>query len=166
MRPAIITAALGLVVVAAGVWFLRSGLMNFSATVEPSAIEERVASMALDASIARHAPRGANPVPSTPPNLVAGAQLYTANCSVCHGSPMQPISQLLLYPRAPQFFTEAPDMPPGESFFTIKGGIRWTGMPAWKDALTDEQIWTVVAFLGQVASQSPAAQQDSAAPGR
>ena len=37
--------------------------------------------------------------------------------------------------------------PEGETFWKIKHGIRWTGMPAWKDALSDQQIWTLALFL-------------------
>jgi len=158
------TAVLGLV--AAGFWFLRSGLMDFSATAEPSAVEERAAMMALDASTSRRAPAGANPVASTTASLVAGARLYAAHCAVCHGSPAQPVSPLLFYPRAPQFVAEPPDMPANENFFIINRGIRWTGMPAWTGALSDDQIWTIVAFLGRIENLPPAAQQVWTASGR
>jgi hypothetical protein len=39
------------------------------------------------------------------------------------------------------------DDPEGWTFWKIKHGIRWTGMPAWKDELSDQQIWTLALFL-------------------
>lgn len=164
MRRLIILAVVVLVLAAAGFWFLRSGRMDLSATADPSAVEGRVAMMALDASAERHAPRGSSPVAQTPANLVAGARLYRVHCAVCHGSPAQPESPLTFYPRAPQFVHDAPDMPANQNFFIIKQGIRWTGMPAWTGALTDDQIWTIVAFLGRLEDLPPAAQQVWTAP--
>lgn len=81
MRRLIVLAVVVLALAAAGFWFLRSGRMDFSATAEPSAVETRVAMMALDASAERHAPRRPSPVTPTPANLVAGARLYRAHCA-------------------------------------------------------------------------------------
>jgi hypothetical protein len=39
------------------------------------------------------------------------------------------------------------DDPEGWTFWKIKHGIRWTGMPAWKAELSDQQIWTLALFL-------------------
>ena len=39
------------------------------------------------------------------------------------------------------------DDPEGWTFWKIKHGIRWTGMPSWKDGLNDQQIWTLALFL-------------------
>ena len=35
------------------------------------------------------------------------------------------------------------DDPDGVSFWKIKHGIRWTGMPSWKDTLSDQQIFAI-----------------------
>ena len=53
-----------------------------------------------------------------------------------------------LYPQLPQLATDGvEDDPEGFSFWRIKHGIRWTGMPSWGNTLTDEQIWTIALFL-------------------
>jgi thiosulfate dehydrogenase len=47
------------------------------------------------------------------------------------------------------------DDPLGESFWKVKNGIRLTGMPSFKDSLTDEQIWQVSALLASADKLSP-----------
>jgi len=39
------------------------------------------------------------------------------------------------------------DDPESFSFWKIKHGIRWTGMPSWKWTLANEQIWSLALFL-------------------
>jgi len=60
-----------------------------------------------------------------------------------------------LYPRAPQFVEDAPDMPENQNFYIIQHGIRLSGMPAWKQALTEQEIWQVTAFLSHVDKLPP-----------
>ena len=66
-----------------------------------------------------------------------------------------------LYPRPPQLATDGvEDDPEGFSYWKIKHGIRWTGMPLWKGTLTDQQIWTLALFLKHMDQLPPAAEQD------
>jgi mono/diheme cytochrome c family protein len=51
------------------------------------------------------------------------------------------------------------DDPEGVSFWKIAHGIRWTGMPSWKGALTDQQIWTLALFLRHMDKLPPAVDQ-------
>ena len=65
-----------------------------------------------------------------------------------------------LYPRPPQLATDGvEDDPEAFSFWKIKHGIRWTGMPSWKQTLTDQQIWTLALFLKHMDKLPPAAEQ-------
>ena len=50
------------------------------------------------------------------------------------------------------------DDPEGWTFWKIKQGIRWTGMPAWKDSLSDDQIWKITLFLKHMDKLPPAPQ--------
>lgn len=47
-------------------------------------------------------------------------------------------------PQAPAFGEDADDMGEAELFWVTRNGIRFTGMPAWNQALNDQQIWDVV----------------------
>jgi len=53
-------------------------------------------------------------------------------------------------------------MADNQSFYIIQHGIRWSGMPAWNKALTENQTWQVVAFLSHLEKLPPAAQKELA----
>ncbi len=134
-------------------WFvLKHGYINFSADREPSVFEARMAMDAVDASTDRRAPDQKDPIQPTEDNLLAGAKLYVNHCAGCHGIPSNPESQFSqsLNPEAPGFFKDAPDMSDNQNFYIIQHGIRWSGMPAWSKTLSDEEIWQVVTFLGNI----------------
>ncbi len=120
-----------------------------------------VALFALDATIDREAPQAPYPFgPVTDTTIVAGAKLYLANCAVCHGSAGSDASNVAkgLYVRAPQFTRHGvDDDPEGETYWKIEHGIRFTGMPAFKDSLTEEQIWQITYFLKRGTANLPAA---------
>lgn len=78
----------------------------------------------------------------------AGAGNYDAMCAGCHLRPGVAETELSagLNP-APPDLTRPPPDDPAEAFWTIKHGIRLSGMPAWGKHMEDEYIWGVVAFL-------------------
>ncbi len=160
MRIAILGIGIALVVVALGAFaFLRLGFMPTNADASPSSLEQRVAMQALDASIARHAPRIANPVPPTGDNLIDGMKIYTMNCAVCHGDldlTRSPLAHAF-YPPPPQLVLDPVDDPEWHVYYAIRTGVRYTGMPAWGAALSAAEMWKVTAFLSRVEHLPPAA---------
>jgi mono/diheme cytochrome c family protein len=50
---------------------------------------------------------------------------------------------------------DAPDMPEKQNLYIVQHGIRLSGMPAWKQALSDQQIWEVTTFLSHMDKLSP-----------
>lgn len=149
---------------AAGYAILRTGTIPANADAEPGGFESWAAGTDLDATLAREAPKGPNPVPLTDANLVAGIDLYGQHCAICHGTAKGDASASPIakgeYPSPPQLATDGvEDDPEGYSFWKIKHGIRWTGMPSWKDRLSDQQIWTLALFLKYMDRLPPAAEQ-------
>jgi len=132
---------------------LRLGFLDPRADVPVNRIEASVMGPAMDASVARRAPKLENPVAATAPNLAAGAALYSSHCALCHGDPQHPKAQLAeaLYPRAPQFLPNPSDMPASQIFYIIQHGVRNTGMPAWGSQLDARQTWQVVTFMASLA---------------
>jgi thiosulfate dehydrogenase len=152
-----------IVVAAAGIYtYLHLGYMDFSADLQPSAVESDLAMSFVDASVGRRAPDQKNPVEPTEANLLDGVHLYKTRCAMCHGAPGNPEKNFgnPFYPPVPQFMTDHPDMADNENFYIIKHGIRWTGMPAWSNTLTDDQIWKVVAFLSRMEKLPPSVQKE------
>jgi mono/diheme cytochrome c family protein len=148
----------------AGYMVLISGLIPANAGGQPLPLEYWAASTSLDATLDHQAPKGPNPVAATDANLMAGIELYGQHCAICHGTAKGSASASPVakgeYPTPPQLAADGvEDDPEGFSFWKIKHGIRWTGMPAWKDTLTDQQIWTLALFLKHMDKLPPSAEQ-------
>jgi mono/diheme cytochrome c family protein len=149
---------------AGGYAVLRGGLIPANADAKPGWFETWAAGASLDATLAREAPKGANPVALTDANLVAGIDLYGQHCAICHGTAKGDASASPIakgeYPAPPQLAANGvEDDPEGNSFWIIAHGIRWSGMPAWRGTLNDEQIWTLALFLKHMDKLPPAAEQ-------
>src|ERR1700758_2502342 len=146
-----------------GYFALSNGIIPANADATPTWLETWAAETSLDATLHRAAP-GTNPVPLTDENLVAAIKVYGQHCAICHGTAKgdpstSPVAKGL-YPRPPQFATEGVEGDPeGFSYWKIKHGVRWTGMPSWKATLTDQQIWTLALFLRHMDKLPPAAEQ-------
>ena len=81
-----------------------------------------------------------------------GAKNYDAMCAQCHLAPgLEPTElQRGLYPKPPIFHKFArSDEDLAATFWVIKNGLKMTGMPAWGDMHTEQQIWELVAFLNK-----------------
>jgi thiosulfate dehydrogenase len=149
------------VVIVAGFSYVRFGFMDPRADVPVSVLEQKIAMPSLDASIERHAPEVKNPVDPTVASLIAGMKVYQADCASCHGDIKHAHGTLAesFYPRAPQFMEDAPDMPENQNLYIIQHGIRLSGMPAWKQALSDQQMWEVTTFLSHMDKLPPEASE-------
>jgi mono/diheme cytochrome c family protein len=149
-----------LVLLIAGAGLALLGFMPTNADADPPGWERQIANSALDASMERRAPRLNNPVPPTDENLIAGLKIYTMNCALCHGGIDRQPAELAksLYPPAPNLIQNPPDDPEWHVFYAIRTGVRYTGMPAWKKALSESDMWKVTAFLTRVEKLPPAVQ--------
>jgi mono/diheme cytochrome c family protein len=162
MRSFVIGVVLTLVLLCLGAFFFASrGYMNTAADAQPGMLETYFATRALDASIARHALKSSNPVPETDANLIGGMIAYSMNCSGCHGSLDRKENKLgsAFYPPAPDLATDALGDEQWHTFFVIKRGIRYTGMPAWGKLLDDETIWKTTSFLSRLDNLPPVVKQ-------
>jgi mono/diheme cytochrome c family protein len=142
---------------------VERGLIPANADAAPSSLETWMARTSLRATIRREAPSEANPVPLTEQNLSDGLHLFAQNCAICHGSAKgnaspSPIAKGL-YQKPPQFASEGvEDDPEGESYWKIKHGIRFTGMPSFAATLSDREIWTRALFLKHMDKLPPPVQ--------
>ena len=148
-------------ILALGLLFALTGFVSMRADNPPSKMETTLAGHAMDASVARAAPKVTNPVAADEASLVAGARLYRDHCTLCHGDPAHAKSLLAdsFSPLAPQFMNDMADMPENQNFYILQHGIRWTAMPSWKNVLTEQQIWQLVTFLSHMHDLPPAAKQ-------
>lgn len=144
MLVALVLVGLG---AAAMVW---TGSFNTAASVPPSSIEKRLAGLALDRSIARRAPKTANPLKATPDVLGGGMGHYREMCVTCHGAPGVDASEAGegLNPPAPDLtISRVQERTDGELFWLVQNGVRMSGMPAFGATHKEDEIWKIVAFL-------------------
>jgi mono/diheme cytochrome c family protein len=128
---------------------INRGWYPIGADNPPGTLERRLAHMATDAYIGGHAPQQENPVQPTPAALTEGARLYEQDCALCHGGAARRINLLRtkFNPPVPQLVNRVPRDPDADFWWITKHGIRMTGMPSWDGILSDDQIWTVIAFI-------------------
>ena len=143
----------------------RGGFISAAAlNARPLPFEAWLAETSLRANLVKDAPQGRIPVPNNEDTLIKGVKLYAVNCIVCHGTSKgdggaTPVARGE-YPAPPQLASHGvEDDPPGWTFWKIKNGIRWTGMPAWQNKLDDRDIWTITLFLSQMNRLPPAVEQ-------
>jgi len=141
---------------------LAAGLVNFSASKPPGRLEDRVATFALNRSIARHAPKVANPLAGSPMAAGAGLALFRTHCIACHGAPGVDATEagVGLNPPAPGLtLARVQARPDGELQWIVSNGIRMTGMPAFGASRTEEEVWQLVAALRRLPQLSPEERQ-------
>ena len=165
-RGALLGAAgmlvLALVCAAAFVW---SGLYNVAATEQHTAPIYTLLDLTTRQSIARRARAVTPPAGSGQQALERGLALYRLHCVQCHGAPgvaPQPFA-LGLTPAPANLALKARRADAAELFWTIKYGLKMTGMPAWEFRLNDADIWSLVAFLKKLPSLEPAQYRELAA---
>jgi thiosulfate dehydrogenase len=143
-------------------WF-RWGHPPVAVADPPLPFERSITSIPLDARIDREKP-SAPPIQAGEDNLVAGAQIYRDQCAGCHGFHGKPSSLAAhMYPNAPSLWEKhknndavgVSDDPPGETFWKVSNGIRLTGMPTFKDILSETQIWQVSLLLANADKPLP-----------
>jgi mono/diheme cytochrome c family protein len=142
------------------------GLMPANADGTHSTLEARIMPLVLHASIARHSSENTNPIPGNEENLKAGVSTYKAMCARCHSTPGGNPSAYgqSFYPPAPQLLGGMPNYTDSQLFWTIKHGIRNTGMLAWGSMLSDEEIWQLVSLLKNSRNLLPSVESEWQAP--
>ena len=78
-----------------------------------------------------------------------GFRHYDEMCAICHGAPGIEESEFAegLYPEPPEF-TERANIPGAAGgYWIIKNGIKMTGMPAFSPTHSEEELWSIIAFL-------------------
>ena len=158
----------GMILGAAGLGFgvycyFATGRAPVGTSEPPMPFEKKLAHNALNARVAREMPKVV-PVQPDEANLAAGAHLYREHCAVCHGLPGQEETQIAkgMYPRPPKLMEGkgVTDDEPGESYWKVANGIRLTGMPGFRTALSETQLWQV-SVLVAVADKLPKSVHDT-----
>ena len=150
MRLAIGFAA-GVIVALGGlVLYFVTGFAPVAVTDPPLPMEGLIAHISLDSHLRRE--KTVQPsVPADEPNYLLGAAVYKEHCAVCHGLPGREKTAVAagLFPEPPELLrgTGVTDDSAWETYWKAKNGIRLTGMPGFKDRLSETQLWQVSQLL-------------------
>jgi thiosulfate dehydrogenase len=155
---------LGAAAIVLGVYFyFATGQAPVATSAPPMLFEKKLAHMALNAVVDREMLKTV-PIQPDEANLAAGAHLYREHCAVCHGLPGQKETLIAkgMYPRPPKLMEGkgVTDDEPGESYWKVANGIRLTGMPGFRAALTETQMWQV-SLLAANADKLPKSVHDT-----
>jgi mono/diheme cytochrome c family protein len=155
---------LGLIAVPAAVWiYLQSGGVPVATADAPMPFEREIVKQPLNLRIQRDMPKGV-PLEASASNLENGAHIYREQCASCHGGYGRTSAFAKdMFPQAPQLWAPhrngvvgVSDDPPGETYWKVANGIRLSGMPAFRKALNDTQIWQVTLLLANANKPLPA----------
>lgn len=132
---------------------------GFSARDQPSWLEAKIARAMRRWAVPIRAKQLVNPVSGTREDLADARAHWADHCASCHandGSGDTSIGRNL-YPKAPDM-RAAPtqDLSDGELYYVIQNGIRLSGMPAWGQAVDDdEDSWRLVTFIRHLSKLTP-----------
>jgi thiosulfate dehydrogenase len=146
-------AVTGVVVLAAAVAvYFMAGIAPVATASAPMPLEHFLAKAALHSRIGREMPKSV-PISPDEATYLEGARIYRDNCAVCHGLPGAPPSAIAkgLFPKAPALFKGkgVTDDEPGETYWKVVNGIRLTGMPGFRQSLSERQAWEVTLLLAR-----------------
>lgn len=128
----------------------RGGLF---ADTPPGAIETVVARRLVRLSIPAAQASARSPFAGDPAAWRAAADAFKGHCAACHGADGRGRTAVgpHLYPPVPDLADPAVQrFSDGALFAVIRHGVRWTGMPAFRSTLGDEDTWRLVAYVRQV----------------
>lgn len=143
-------------VLAGGAIFVASGLYDVSATDQHLRPTYHLIEAAMERSIERRARGIAVPALGDPAQLRRGIAIYHAHCVQCHGAPgvaPEPFA-LAMRPLPRPLVRSGLERAPGFLYWSIRHGIKMTGMPAWEFRLGEDDLWAVVAFLRELPALS------------
>jgi mono/diheme cytochrome c family protein/cytochrome c2 len=140
--------------VAVGFIVLLSGVMSTAATKQHFRLTYWILERGLDYSVRTHSKDIAVPALDRPGLLEQGFVCYRAHCAQCHGAPGISPEDLAKgqLPLANNLAYTGRTWHPAELYWVTKTGIRMSGMPAWEFRVSEEALWSLVAFVKHLPS--------------
>ncbi|WPB55850.1 c-type cytochrome [Xylophilus sp. GOD-11R] len=145
-------AALGFMATLAAFAVVQGGLYDVSALRQHWKPAYAVLERAMEQSVRRHARQVQVPPLDDRTLALRGAACFRDKCVQCHGAPGVAQSDIgqSMQPLPGPLIDAARRWEPRELYWVTREGIRMSGMPAWEMHLSEEEIWSVVAFLQQL----------------
>jgi mono/diheme cytochrome c family protein len=149
--------AIGLLLLVIGALVVGAYMMHnmmqhgFSTRTEPMQMENALATTIRGGAIPSRYKTMKNPVAATPEVTHEGMAHWADHCAACHANTGSGNTMYgkTMYPRPPDMRQkDTQEMSDGELYYTIKNGVRLSGMPAFGDPGDDDvDSWKLVAFI-------------------
>lgn len=145
--------------------YFKLGRVPVAVNDPPLPYERLITSVPLNARIDRELVKDP-PIQPGEAIFVAGARIYSDKCAVCHGFHNKPSPfGLHMFPTAPPLWEKhhngdvvgVSDDPPGETYWKVANGIRLSGMPSYKEMLSQNEMWQVSLLLANADKPLPPA---------
>ena len=133
----------------AALLFIKSGAFDVGAAKRHTKFTQWLTHETMVHSVRRHAKGIEPPARTTAAELVAGFCSYETHCVACHGAAAVAREQWVsgMEPQPPYLLDVTERFTPSELFWTVRNGIKMTGMPAWGQSMSDREMWNVVGWL-------------------
>ena len=152
--------ALAIIIAVAAVVFFFGGFYNVAATQPDLGVVAWALEYIRDASINRRAVDQPPVSMEDPATIQVGARAFASRgCPSCHGGPGVMWAKFSegLRPDPPDLKDVVKDLTPPQIFWVIRNGINMTGMPGFNLVeATDQEIWTIAAFVKKLPTVSDA----------
>jgi mono/diheme cytochrome c family protein len=151
LRHLLIGVAIGVAVVVplAVFGFVKSGIYNVGASSPHTKFTTWLTHETMIHSVDRRAEGIAAPASVSAAQVVAGFCAYETHCVACHGAAGVARQEWVsgLEPQPPYLLDVTQRFSPKQLFWIVRNGIKMTGMPSWRDSMSEEESWDVVAWL-------------------
>jgi len=129
--------------------FVKSGIFNVGASSPHTKFTTWLTQETMIHSVRSHARAIAAPASASAAEVRRGFCKYETHCVACHGASAVARERWVsgMEPAPPYLLDATQRWRPRELFWIAKNGIKMTGMPSWRNAISDREIWDVVAFL-------------------
>ncbi|MBB4153875.1 cytochrome c553 [Sphingomonas jinjuensis] len=151
-------AAAVVALILAGLLFAWSGLFNVAASSGHWKATEWFLHWVMRNSVRTHAAFATPDEVTTREGLVSAAGHFAGACASCHGAPGQrplPVMQKAM-PPAPDLSVNAREWTDRQTFWILKHGVKYSGMPAWAAKERPDEIRRMVAFVRRLPEMTPA----------
>lgn len=159
LRKLLLLIILVIIVLIAAGWLVFDR-MSISAIDQPSRLEIFLATQAKHRLVARAALESLPAeTPANADTIEDGHTTFGSSCAGCHGYDARTPTKLgtSLYPQSPSLASaEVQTYSDRELYVIIHGGIRLSGMPAFGNNQTSDQIWNVIHYVRTLPAAPPA----------
>lgn len=151
------------------VGFVYAGVYNVAATSpHTSAVHSLLRTMTARSVAVRANDLSERDIPDlTDTALVRlGSDHFADTCARCHGAPGVERSEMGegLHPEGPSFDGNGADWTDRELYWIAKNGMKFTGMPAFGPTHSDQDLWSMVAFIRRLPEMSPQEYEEMVGP--